>query len=63
MGTHTTHGTNTWYFGGTNLYFTTTDRTEATPSPMAVYPDDGGIGSLEDDTATAMVYVFFVMRG
>lgn len=45
------------------MYFTTTDRTEATPSPMAVYPDDGGIGSLEDDTATAMAYVFFVMRG
>lgn len=31
-----THGTNAWYFGGTSLYFTTTDRIEATPSPMAV---------------------------
>ena len=33
-----------------------TDKTAAIPNPIAVYPDDGGIGNVGDDTATATAY-------
>ena len=35
------------------MYFATTDKTAAMPNPIAVYPDEGGIGNVGDDTATA----------
>jgi hypothetical protein len=31
----------------------TTERTAAKPSAIAVYPDDGGMGSVLEETATA----------
>lgn len=53
-----TYGTNVWYLGGTIVYFATTDSTAAIPNPIAVYPDEGGIGNVADDTATATAYPF-----
>lgn len=52
-----TYGTNAWYFGGTIVYFATTDNAAAIPNPIAVYPDEGGIGNVGDDTATATAYI------
>lgn len=38
------------------MYLAMTDKTAAIPNPIAVYPDDGGIGNVGDDTATATAY-------